>query len=109
MHRPHGSERHEDVYQGWLTTTDDWYPCYDGHKVEVRIMFHHLRNDHPTYKDLFRARISIWGADDTGMARDTYHEKKDIEKVRSDLLEEIQTIPEPVTFRQLLLLGFNWD
>ena len=46
-----------------ITVTDDWYPCYPGNQVVLTI----TARRHLGHEDAYYARMSVWGADDTGI------------------------------------------
>lgn len=47
----------------YITVTDDWYPCYEGNKVRLRLSF-------TSFLDKYYVRLAVWGADDTAYVKD---------------------------------------
>lgn len=44
-----------------VEVNDDWYPCFPGNKVRLRLSLSLL------YFKLYYIKLSAWGADDTGV------------------------------------------
>ena len=88
------SIKSEDVL---VPTTDDWYPNYEGNKVQVSIM-----PLIPRTEDEKLWRVCVWGADDCGMEYDT--DDKHDAMVTFDMLKHRDFI----TKAGLLELGFNF-
>lgn len=84
-----------------MQTPDDWHPAYNAPDVSyvdhrrvggfVKVSFIHLTDG------LYR--VCVWGADDTGMELD--------QKSRMDAMSLYKSIPNPVTMKELTLLGFH--
>lgn len=88
----------------WVQTPDDWYPSFSkpewtgpqdpaqrGKGGFVLVRFSHLSDG------LYR--VSVWGADDTGMELDL--------KSRMEALALYKILPNPVTKLELCALGFH--
>lgn len=75
-----------------ISTTDDWYPCFEGNKVQVSV--HELvcgRNEDGFIID--NIRICVWGADDCGMELDRSTELISF----AEALVEAKCLPNPIT------------
>ena len=51
------------VKERYITVTDDWYPCYKGNKVRLRLSL-------TPFRDKYYVRLAAWGADDTAYVMD---------------------------------------
>ncbi len=47
----------------YITVTDDWYPCYEGNKVRLRLSIMEFLGE-------WHVRLAAWGADDTAYVKD---------------------------------------
>ena len=47
----------------YITVTDDWYPCYEGNRVRLRLSFGEFLGE-------WHVRLAAWGADDTAYVKD---------------------------------------
>jgi len=74
-----------------VITSDNFFPCYEGNKVEVTFIREKLTND------MFR--VCVWGADDFGLEFDN----KSIEKCKA----VFEKIKDGITIENLKGLGFN--
>ena len=68
-----------------VIVTDDWYPCFEGNKVEVSLSINYL--DTLNYHFV---RICVWGADDFGLEMD--YEDENYENLISKYNEWKETI-----------------
>ena len=75
---------------------EDWYPNFDGDKVRVGL---HVLYDED--KDKCRYKVSVWGADDFGMAM--------FFKVRAEAEWAYNAIGDGVTREALYGYGFDND
>lgn len=69
-------------------TDDDWYPCFPGHQVRIKVTG--LTNG--TW------RVCVWGADDCGMEIDV--------NTRMQALDIFQALPTVITKKDLKKRGF---
>lgn len=74
----------------FLPTSDDWYPSWPGDLVKVKLY---------EYQD-GTGRISVWGADDTGMER--------LFDRAADARRCYVRLPSVIDRDGLTLLGFVW-
>jgi len=77
-------------YEAYVQTTDDWYPNWEGNTVCVSVV---LLNPPGI-------RISIWGADDDGMERDS------TTITVAEAIEFVKSMPVPITKEWLESVGF---
>lgn len=81
----------------WVTTPEDWYPCYDGKRVRVSVL--HLP---PFDGRLDGWRCCVWGADDFGMEQDWFG--KDARKKATTAFADIT---DGITKSMLAQQGFQ--
>jgi hypothetical protein len=77
----------------YVTTPDDWYPCYKDQKVKVKITPLHPHIDEPQLW-----RVWVWGADDDGMEYDTLD--------LNEAWDKFNKIQNGITHRKLKSMGF---
>ena len=51
------------VKERYITVTDDWYPCYEGNKVRLRLSL-------TSFLDKHYVKLAAWGADDTAYEKE---------------------------------------
>ncbi len=85
-----------------LPTQDNWYPNFERNTVLVRVS--EWINASKDSKYMFR--VSVWGADDDGMERDTFVSKKERVEFREALLKEVDNFPNPLNKDWLKSKGF---
>lgn len=91
----------------FLPTQDDWYPNHARNTVRIRV--HEIfMNSSKTKKSFWWGRISIWGADDTGMEKDfdLSNNEQDRQEQITLILKEAHSLPNPLNKDWLRGHGF---
>jgi len=63
----------------YITVTDDWYPCYKGHKVKLSLALCFFKN--------YYIKLSVWGADDFGLEIEENFQNESEAMIRYEELE----------------------
>ena len=89
------------VKERYITVTDDWYPCYKGNKVRLRLSL-------ISFLDTYYVRLAAWGADDTAYVRDfEYTDKVQANQRYEELIYVYNTIPDGIDKDWFIDRGFT--
>ena len=89
-----------------VEAVEDWYPCFENHTVRVKLTEYVEPVDAARRATRPAFRLSVWGADDTGMERDARCDPKERDELRATLLAEWDQIPSPLSRSWLKEHGF---
>ena len=101
-------EAHRDFM--W-PTSDDWHPNHERNTVRVRLSSQYVQGE-LAYRDSAGvaheafARLSVWGADDTGMETDRYCSHVELFNALAELGRLAAQFPNPLTKAWLTQHGF---
>jgi hypothetical protein len=78
------------VKERYITVTDNWYPCYEGNKVRLRLTLTPFHNK-------YYVRLAAWGADDTAYVKDfEYADKAQANRQYEELIPVYNNIPDGI-------------
>ena len=84
----------------YITVTDNWYPCYKGHKVKLSIGLYFFKN--------YYIKLSAWGADDFGLEiEENFQNESDAMMRYKELEPYFRSIPDGVNKRWFRQQGFR--
>lgn len=89
------------VKERFITVTDDWYPCYEGNKVKLRLTL-------TSFLNKYYVKFAAWGADDT--AYEVEYEFSTLElakKKYQELIYEYEIVPDNIDKYWFIDRGFK--
>lgn len=89
------------VKERYITVIDDWYPCYEGNKVRLRLSL-------TSFLDKYYVRLAAWGADDTAYVKDFEYANEAQAKWRyEELIPIYNLIPDGIDKDWFIDRGFT--
>ena len=89
------------VNERYITVIDDWYPCYKGNKVRLRLSL-------TSFLEKYYVRLAAWGADDTAYVKDFEYTNEAQALWRyEELMPEYEAIPDGVDKDWFIDRGFE--
>lgn len=89
------------VKQRYITVTDDWYPCYEGNKVRLRLSL-------SSFLDKYYVKLAAWGADDTAYEQEfEYTDKAQAKRQYDELTFVYNSIPDGIDKDWFIDRGFT--
>ncbi len=87
------------VKERFITVEDDWYPCYEGNKVKLRLTL-------ITYGKYY-VKLAAWGADDTAYEQEfAYDNYEEACSKYNSLIPFFETIPDGIDTEWFIDRGF---
>lgn len=84
----------------FITVEDDWYPCYEGNKVKLRLNL-------IAYGKYYYVKIAAWGADDTAYEQEfEYYNYEEARDKYNSLIPFFETIPNGINKEWFIDRGF---
>ena len=91
----------ENVKERMVCVTDDWYPCYPGNRVRLRLSLNYFRG--------YYVKLAAWGMDDTAVEieREAIN-REDAIRQYTELEKLFDSIPDGVNKEWFFKNGFTW-
>jgi len=93
-------EYSEKSLSKFVTVPEDWYPCYPGNQVKVRLWCVNA------LKGQFLWGVAVWGADDFGMQIEFEFSEENFEEKFNEAKEFYDLVFDGVTKKELKEIGF---
>lgn len=79
------------IKERFITVTDEWYPCYKGNKVKLKLSLNQWRNK-------YYIKLAAWGNDDYGLeiVYDGYDNFEDAHKKYDTLIPIFNNVPDGI-------------